>query len=125
MVKIYIIIVTQIRFIAGLPIEELKQFCEIDDVELGKWKHESSFTKARFVRQKTYIEMINDKMEITCSGMPKTCYKYVTWDNFRTGFTCGGKLMYKHVKGGVILEDSEFTIKEEKILNNIRKLQEN
>lgn len=125
MEKIYIIIVIQIRFTAGLSIEELRRFCEIDDVELGKWKHESSFTKARFVRQKTYIEMINDKMKITCSGMPKTCYKYVTWDNFRTGFTCGEKLMYKHVKGGVILEDSEFTIKEEKILNNIKKIVKN
>ena len=123
MEKIYIIIVIQIRFIAGLSIEELKMFCEIDDVELGKWKHESTFSKARFVRQKTYIEIINKNMEITCSGMPKTCYKYVTWDNFKTGFKCGGKLMYRHVKGGVILEDSEFTIKEEKILNNIHKLQ--
>lgn len=125
MEKIYTIIVTQIRFIVGLSIEELKMFCEIDNVELGKWKHESTFSKARFVRQKTYIEMIDDKMEITCSGMPKTCYKHVTWDNFKTGFTCGGKLMYKHVKGGVILEDSEFTIKEEKILNNIDKIVKN
>ena len=47
----------------GLPIEELKQFCEIDDVELGKWKHESHFTKARFVRQKTYLEEIDGEMK--------------------------------------------------------------
>ena len=42
-----------------LPIEELKRFCEIDDVKLGAWKHESHFTKARFVRQKTYLEEID------------------------------------------------------------------
>ena len=59
MEKIHIITATQIQFIVGLPIEELKQFCDIDDVKLGFWKHESSFTKARFVRQKTYIEEIN------------------------------------------------------------------
>lgn len=70
-----------------LPIEELKQFCEIDDVELGKWKHESTFTKARFVRQKCYIKEIDGKMEITCSGMPKSCYKYVTWEKFKTGLS--------------------------------------
>jgi len=107
-----------------LPIEELKQFCEIDSVELGKWKHESTFSKARFVRQKTYIEMINDKMEITCSGLPKQCYKYVTWDNFKTGFTCGGKLTYKHVKGGVILEETDFTIKDDGIVRNLKALQD-
>ena len=35
-----------------LPIEELTKFCDIDSVKLGYWKHESTFTKARFVRQK-------------------------------------------------------------------------
>ena len=45
-----------------LSIEELKQFCEIDDVKLGAWKHEGTFTKARFVRQKCYIEEINRKI---------------------------------------------------------------
>lgn len=39
-----------------LSLEELKQFCEIDDVELGKWACEGQFDKARFLRQKTYIE---------------------------------------------------------------------
>ena len=56
-----------------LPIEELKQFCDIDDVKLGCWKHESHFTRARFVRQKTYIEEIDGKMHITCAGLPKRC----------------------------------------------------
>lgn len=104
-----------------LTIEELKQFCEIDKIKLGAWKHEATFTKARFVRQKCYIEEINNKIEITCSGMPKRCYEYVDWDNFRTGFTCSGKLTFNHVKGGVILEETDFTIKEDKIKNNIKK----
>ena len=102
-----------------LPIEELKQFCEIDDVKLGAWKHEGSFTKAKFIRQKCYIEEMEGKMQITCAGMPKQCYDFVTWDNFKTGFSCGGKLTFKHVKGGVILVETDFTIKEEKVIKTI------
>ena len=94
-----------------LTIEELKQFCEIDDVALGKWKHEASFSKARFVRQKCYLEMIDDEVKITCAGMPKECYKYVEWKKFKQGFTCGGKLTFKHVIGGVKLVETDFTIK--------------
>ena len=99
-----------------LPIEELTKFCDIDDVALGKWKHESTFTRARFVRQKTYLEEIDGKVEITCAGMPERCYKYVEWNNFKQGFTCGGKLTFKHVKGGVILVETDFTIKQDKTL---------
>ncbi len=105
-----------------LPIEELKQFCEIDDVALGKWKHESTFSKARFVRQKCYLENIDGEVKITCAGMPKDCYKYVEWNKFKQGFTCGGKLTFKHVVGGVKLVETDFTIKYDKDLRkNIRK----
>lgn len=41
--------------------------------------------------------------------------------NLRLVFLVGGKLTFKHVKGGVILVDTEFTIKEEKFINNIEK----
>lgn len=106
-----------------LPIEELKQFCEIDDVELGKWKHESDFTKARFIRQKCYLELIDNEVKITCAGMPKECYKYVEWEKFKQGFTCGGKLTFKHVIGGVKLVETDFTIKYDKDLKkNIKNL---
>lgn len=104
-----------------LPIEELKQFCEIDDVELGKWKHESDFTKARFVRQKCYLELIDDEVKITCAGMPKECYKFVEWEKFKQGFTCGEKLTFKHVIGGVKLVETDFTIKhDKKLCKNIK-----
>lgn len=106
-----------------LPIEELYKFCEIDDVALGKWKHEATFTKARFVRQKCYLELINNEVKITCAGMPKECYKYVEWKKFKQGFTCGGKLTFKHVKGGVKLVETDFTIKYDKQLRyNIKQL---
>ena len=121
-----------------LPIEELKLFCDIDDVELGKWKHESSFSEAKFVRQKCYIEKFNDEYNIVCAGLPKKCmYKKEGFNNlfykrleetkegkieevehefnikdFEVGFTASGKLTYKHVKGGVKLVNTEFSIKE-------------
>ena len=103
-----------------LSIEELNQFCDIDPVKLGAWKHEGSFTKARFIRQKCYIEEIDGKLEITCAGMPKRCYNQVTWKNFRTGLTVGGKLTFKHVKGGVKLVPTDFTITEEKTVKMIK-----
>lgn len=53
--------------------------------------------------------------------MPKNCYDFVTWENFKTGFSCGGKLTFKHVIGGVKLVETDFTIKEEKTRKNIEK----
>ena len=105
-----------------LPIEELKQFCEIDDVELGKWANESHFTRAKFIRQKTYLEEIDGEINITCAGLPQRCYDQVTWDNFKEGLRVDGKLTFTHVKGGVILKETEFTIKEDKkLINAIQK----
>lgn len=74
-----------------LPIEELKLFCDIDDVKLGYWKNEGFATKGKFIRQKCYLEEIDGKMNITCAGMPKSCYSQVEWEKFKTGFTCGRK----------------------------------
>ena len=105
-----------------LPIEELKQFCEIDDVKLGAWKHESHFTKAKFIRQKTYLEEINGEVKITCAGLPQRCYDQVTWENFKEGLKVDGKLAFHHVKGGIILQETEFTIKEDqKLVKAIQK----
>ena len=104
-----------------LPIEELKLFCDIDPVRLGAWKHEGHFTKAKFVRQKCYLEEIDGNINITCAGLPKNCYSQVKWDKFKEGFTASGKLTFKHVKGGVILVETDFTIKEEKTKTIIEK----
>lgn len=107
----------------GLTIEELSEFLEIDDYKLGAWKHENvnpekpntSSVRARFIRQKTYIEEIIEdgkkKLKIVCAGLPKSSYEYVNWENFKEGLTVGGKLIPKRVAGGVILVETEFTIK--------------
>ena len=104
-----------------LTAEELEEFCEIDDVKLGAWKNEGCYDRAKFIRQKCYIAEENGEIHITCAGMPKNCYDFVIWENFKTGFSCGGKLTFKHVEGGVKLVETESTIKEDKTIKNIEK----
>lgn len=84
---------------------------EVDPVKLGAWKLESTFTRARFLRQKTYAEEIDGKLHITCAGMPSRCYEHVTWENFLAGSSFEGKLQMQHVHGGIVLKDIDFTIK--------------
>lgn len=91
--------------------EELKSFVDIDDFKLGAWKIESKFTKAKFIRQKCYIEEFENSMNVTVAGLPKKLSDKINFDNFKPGFTCNGKLAPKHVKGGVLLADTPFTIK--------------
>lgn len=103
-----------------LPSSELSKFVEVDDFELGKWKIESDNIKiAKFLRQKCYIEIDEeDNKNVTVAGLPKRLAKYVTIDNFKEGFSILAndtekehKLTYKHVKGGVLLVDTDFSIK--------------
>jgi hypothetical protein len=113
---------------------------EIDDYELGKWKLENKFMRARFIRQKSYFEChivddetYNDMEEedqakcyiyngvrvvdvVTCAGMPNNCKQHVNWDNFHIGQVFDGKLQKKNVKGGIILNDTTFELKEKKKL---------
>ena len=84
---------------------------DVDPVKLGAWKHESTFEKAKFLHSKCYIEVIDGKEKITAAGMPADCYQHVTFDNFSYGACYDGKLRPVHVAGGVVLEDSQFTIR--------------
>lgn len=117
---------------------ELPENLEIDDNKLGAWKHECTFVRARFLRQKSYIEEVviskKDaesflaenpekcnliymsegklvKLSVTCAGMPESCHQYVVWDNFHNQKKFAGKLQPKHVKGGIVLAPIDFTIK--------------
>lgn len=102
------------------PNHELPEGLEIDSTKLGAWDYECKFNKAKFLRQKCYIENSSDdvdndnpeyKLKITVAGMPKGCYPYVTFDNFEIGASYKGKKQPKMVKGGVVLADIDFTIK--------------
>jgi hypothetical protein len=83
----------------------------IDNVKLGYWKREGVFTRARFLRAKSYIEEMNGQLHIACAGLPSKCHEKITFDNFRNGLVVGGKLQHKRVKGGVVLKEIDFTIK--------------
>lgn len=116
--------------LADLKTEDLRRLgvdipadFEIDGYKLGAWKVEEFSLRSRYLRQKSYIHDTNPpetwngegydpkKVSITCAGMPEQCYQYVTWENFHEGQTYTGKLQPKHVKGGIILKDIDFTIK--------------
>lgn len=118
--------------------EEFFKHCglDIDSTKLGAWDHEAVFSKAKFLRQKCYIEdhIISEedyfkgiageekflysrenneyyKLKITVAGMPTGCYNQVTFNNFKIGASYSGKKQPKIVKGGVILREVDFTIK--------------
>ena len=102
------------------PDFELPEGLEIHPTDLGAWDYEGRFSKAKFLRQKCYIENFTDDKEsenpeyhlkITVAGMPKSCHDQVTFKNFNIGATYTGKLQPKLVQGGVILRDVDFTIK--------------
>lgn len=118
-------------------IEELSKVMEIDDYKLGAWKPESRFIHGSYIRQKCYVEESPEhQLNVTIAGFPKQLAPLMTFDNFKIGFTTDGmtlddmikqaqkngatleqiakikhKLRYKHVKGGVILQDTAFTLK--------------
>ena len=111
---------------ALLDENDLKILCDIidiDDYRLGAWKHESSFVKAKFIRQKCYIEQdVDGDINVTIAGFPKKLAHLINFENFNPGFTTAGltdeeigkagrKLRYKHVDGGVVLVDTDFTLK--------------
>ena len=103
--------------------KELEDIIDIDDYRLGAWKLESKFKKGKYIRQKCYIELgYNDVLNVTVAGLPKKLAPLINFDNFNIGFTTenipdekinetGKKLTFKHVKGGVLLVDTEFSIK--------------
>ena len=97
--------------------KELANIIYIDEYELGAWKVESEFVRGKYIRQKCYIEESpTGEMNVTVAGLPKKLAGLVNFDNFKEGFTTEGldgekKLTYKHVKGGVLLVETDFTIK--------------
>ena len=110
----------------------------IDDKKLGYWKNESNFVRGRFLKAKAYVEeelttkkayednqaskepsaLIYERdgkyyhLNVKCAGMNDAIKQKVTYDNFKAGFSEHGKLVPKNVKGGVVLQDTEFTIKD-------------
>lgn len=100
---------------------------EVHPTKLGAWKHESDFSKCKYIRAKTYMERIcatgevvdgeyrmvpcEEHDDVKCAGMPKNVKRMVTFENFKPGLSLAGKLVPMHVPGGIVLRDTTFTVK--------------
>ena len=78
----------------------------------GKFKKIKEI-KGNGIKNSLYYK--NYEMDISGKIVLKT--KKFNLNDFKIGFTVVGKLAFKHVKGGVILVPSEFTIKEQKMIS--------
>ena len=123
--------------VLGLDVPDI----DIHESELGYWKCEGIFSKAKYLRPKTYLETFcqidgnhitkpidyekstSYDTEVKCCGMPDNMKRLVNYDNFKLGQLYNNtmratddtenyaKLMPKTVKGGVVLVDRDFHIK--------------
>lgn len=102
------------------PDGELPSGLDIDDSRLGAWKIETRFKKARYLRQKCYIQETAEEtfnldsdyyLKVVVAGMPSNCSEQVNFKNFKIGATYTDKKQPQIVPGGVILNSIDFTIK--------------
>lgn len=91
--------------------QEPPEGLEIHPTHLGAWKNEGVFTDSKYIRAKTYMETVDGVTKVTCAGMPDNVKAKVTYDNFCSGSTFTGKLMPRRYPGGIVLEETTFTIK--------------
>lgn len=91
--------------------QDIPEVLEIHPTHLGAWKNEGAFSDSKFLRAKTYMETVDGVTKVTCAGMPENVKELVTYDNFSSGSTFGGKLMPRRYPGGIVLENTTFTIK--------------
>lgn len=106
--------------IVGVP-EHPTHFC--------RWKCESTWDKAIFCRQKTYIEhviesdhkQVDPYYNITCAGMGKKCKDNFASDlvsgkasiaDFRPGLIVEGNIKAKQIPGGTLLIEAPFVMRE-------------
>lgn len=83
----------------------------IDEYELGAFKLEGRFTRAKYLRAKCYIETINGDLDKKCAGLPKSCRNTLTYETLNYGMEFYGKLQPKVVPGGVVLIPRIFKIR--------------
>lgn len=96
---------------------------DVDDFRLGAFKVEELFIRARFIRQKTYLEIYlkngKETMNLKCAGMPQKLKDTVKEEDFVEGAVFdhskesrfAPKLTPQVVPGGVILKETTFQIK--------------
>jgi len=107
-----------------LECESLDQIkgVEIDKKKLGAWKIESEWKSAKFLRAKAYVEEDIEKGYIVkCAGLGDECKENtqerfnigkLTYKDFTYGFTAPGAVGYRHIKGGCVRIERDFTLLE-------------
>ena len=107
-------------------LDDGKAFNDIveDDKALLTWKNECDWTRAKFIRQKTYCEFVRTEdgtkvkpyWNIKCAGMPESCKRRFLdthpINDFDYGLSVSGKLTPKKIKGGIVLTENDYTLHE-------------
>lgn len=79
--------------------------------ELGEWKIEAEFNRAKYIGLKTYIhDEVNGETVVKMSGAPEEVRKNINWDNFKTGTTVPGKIMMRSIPGGYVRYKTKYKI---------------
>lgn len=110
---------TDSMYLTGITEEEASKYIDIHPTKLGAWKLEHHFVRGKWLRPKTYIiNSTEDGLSIACAGMPDNIKMDLlatgednAFDSFTYGASFSGKLVPKRVKGGVVLCNTDFTIK--------------
>lgn len=96
----------------------LRQKCYIEEIELTKEDYDKKKNDEDYDGNIYEYEGHYYELNTTVAGMPKFQGKYVSFDNFDLGFALlkedeniDHKLRFEHVNGGVLLVDTDFTIK--------------
>lgn len=88
---------------------------KISDTEFNSMAHESSFSRAKFLGAKLYIEEDEQgNLDVKAAGLGQNevVKNQITFDNFNTEQEYFGILKSKTVQGGVELSESSFKIRE-------------
>jgi len=90
---------------------------KIHPTKLGYFDLENTFNRARYLYQKTYIYETTNKnnekvVSVKGAGMTEDVKKNLNFDNFYSGVTVPGLKKGKTVRGGTMIEDGMFTIKD-------------
>lgn len=116
---------------------KLPEDLDIHESHLGAWKCEGEFRRGKYLGPKAYCEEVivsresldsyllenpdceahvnfkkSTLLQITCAGMPSNIKSGVTFENFEVNLELQGKLRPTHVKGGIVLSGTTFTLKQ-------------
>ncbi len=79
--------------------------------DFGNWKFEYSFTRARYLKRKCYIEEDEriDMTEVRCGGLSSKYHKQLNFENFKPGHEVD-ILRLKQVVGGQLLVEGKYRV---------------